>query len=307
MSLSTKCQLCKATVSHQHIVTSHVYGRAKDSGYAFYHCQSCDVRYQFPQLSSEEEEKFYANEFEKFMESRAGKTGGWQKAEEHVKANEDTRLRRMKYLEPHLKNKKNILEIGCSSGFMLYPLSKKGHNCIGIEPSGVFNNFVKSNELVVYDSTKKLVRDNPKIKFDLIMHFFVLEHIGNPINFFLEQLSLLKPNGKIIFEIPNAADPLYTIYDIPAFERFYWSLAHPWYFSHKSLEYLLNKLRRPFKIQLDQRYDLSNHMVWARDGVPGGMGKLTHLLGEELENDYKNNLIKIGKCDTLIGIISKGS
>jgi len=307
MALPTKCQLCKATVSHQHIVTSHVYGRAKDSGYAFYHCQSCDVRYQFPQLSSEEEEKFYANEFEKFMESRAGETGGWQKAEEHVKANEDTRLRRMKYLEPHLKNKKNILEIGCSSGFMLYPLRKKGHNCIGIEPSGVFNNFVKSNELVVYDSTKKLVRDNPKIKFDLIMHFFVLEHIGNPINFFLEQLSLLKPNGKIIFEIPNAADPLYTIYDIPAFERFYWSLAHPWYFSHKSLEYLLNKLRRPFKIQLDQRYDLSNHMVWARDGVPGGMGKLTHLLGEELENDYKNNLIKIGKCDTLIGIISKGS
>ena len=80
------------------------------------------------------------------------------------------------------------------------------------------------------------------------------------------------------------------------FERFYWSLAHPWYFSEKSLGYVLNKLDQPFEILLEQRYDLSNHMVWAKDGVPGGMGKLTHLLGEELENDYKNNLIKIGKC-----------
>ena len=307
MALPTKCQLCKATVSHQHIVTSHVYGRAKDSGYAFYHCQSCDVRYQFPQLSSEEEKKFYTNEFEKFMEYRAGKTGGWQKAGEHIKANEDTRLRRMKYLEPHLKNKKNILEIGCSSGFMLYPLSKKGHNCIGIEPSGIFSDFVKSKNLTVHNSMEQLIENSPESKFDLIMHFFVLEHISEPLKFLSKQLNLLRPNGKIIFEIPNVADPLYSIYDIPAFERFYWSLAHPWYFSQQSLKHLLNKLGHSFEILLEQRYDLSNHMVWARDGVPGGMGKLTHLLGEELENDYKNNLIKIGKCDTLIGIISKGS
>ena len=61
----------------------------------------------------------------------------------------------------------------------------------------------------------------------------------------------------------------------------------------------------PFDILLDQRYDLSNHMIWARDGVPGGLGKLTHLLGNKLEENYKKNLIRIGKCDTLIGIVSK--
>ena len=114
-------------------------------------------------------------------------------------------------------------------------------------------------------------------------------------------------NGKIIFEIPNVADPLYSIYDIPDFERFYWSLAHPWYFSQQSLEYLLNKLGCRFEIQLDQRYDLSNHMVWARDGRPGGMGKFSELLGKELEESYNQNLIKSGKCDTLIGIIYKGN
>ena len=86
----------------------------------------------------------------------------------------------------------------------------------------------------------------------------------------------------MIFEVPNAADPLYSIYDIPAFERFYWSVAHAWYFSRASLEHLLTSLGVTFEIMGDQRYDLSNHMVWARDGRPGGMGRFSHLLGQEI-------------------------
>ena len=118
---------------------------------------------------------------------------------------------------------------------------------------------------------------------------------------------LIKPNGKIIFEIPNAADPLYSVYDIESFERFYWSMAHHWYFNYKSLKFLLDKLGYRFEIQLEQRYDLSNHMVCARDGRPGGMGKFSDFLGKELEESYKKNLIKSGHCDTLIGIVYKGS
>ena len=145
----------------------------------------------------------------------------------------------------------------------------------------------------------------PDARFDVILHFFVLEHIADPVAFLEAQLALLKPGGKIIFEIPNAADPLYSVYDIPAFERFYWSVAHPWYFSEPSLHYLLNQLGRPYEILRDQRYDLSNHMVWARDGRPGGMGRFTKALGEEFEESYKQALIRIGKCDTLVGVISK--
>ena len=101
------------------------------------------------------------------------------------------------------------------------------------------------------------------------------------------------------------ADPLHSIYDIQAFERFYWSVAHPWYFSENSLNFLLKQIGLPYEILLDQRYDLSNHMVWARDGRPGGMGRFTDMLGVQLEEIYKQELIQIGKCDTLIGIIKK--
>ena len=305
MALPEKCPLCHAVGEKQSVVTHHVYGGAKNQPRAFFYCEVCDVRYQYPGLTPEEEARFYAAEFEGFMASRAGNKGGWHNAEDHIIANEPTRQRRMKYLAPHLDEHSRVLEVGCSSGFMLFPLAEAGHDCTGIEPSGVFSEFVKNRGLTAYDSLRQMQEVAPDVQFDVILHFFVLEHIADPVAFLEAQLNLLKPGGKIIFEIPNAADPLYSVYDIPAFERFYWSVAHPWYFSEDSLHYLLKQIGLPYEILRDQRYDLSNHMVWARDGMPGGMGRFTETLGLELEDGYKQALIRTGKCDTLVGVISK--
>ncbi len=305
MALPENCPLCNSTACHQNVVTSHVYGATQKSSRAFFHCESCNVRYQFPGLTPEEEARFYAAEFEGFMANRTGSIGGWENADDHIVANEPSRQRRMKYIEPHLTNVSSILEIGCSSGFMLFPLSKSGYECTGIEPSGLFSNFVKSNGLRVYDSLESLKKTQPYELFDLILHFFVLEHIADPVSFLKMQFSLLRPGGKIIFEIPNAADPLYSVYDIHPFERFYWSVAHPWYFDEASANYLLKKLGVNYQIILEQRYDLSNHIIWARDGKPGGMGKFTGVLGQDLEDNYKKALIQAGKCDTLVAIVTK--
>ena len=304
MSLPKKCPLCQAVQDLQSVVTAHVYG-GKNREHSFFHCSGCDVRYLYPGLTSEEAEHFYATEFKDFMAERSGGSGGWGNAIGHIRANESTRLRRMKYLDPSFTTPVKLLEVGCSSGFMLFPLIDAGHQCTGIEPSGVFSSFLKSRSVPVYYSLDQLAEINSDAEFDLIMHFFVLEHIVQPRAFLEAQLALLKPGGKIIFEIPNSADPLYSVYDIPGFERFYWSLAHPWYFSELSLDYLLKQLGCSYKILRDQRYDLSNHMTWARDGRPGGMGRFTHVLGNKLEEDYKKALIDAGKCDTLIGIITK--
>ncbi len=286
----------------QSVVTPHVYG-GDGRGHAFFHCQNCDVRYQHPGLTSEEEAHFYTAEFEGFMAGRAGDKGGWGEAEDHIRANAPTRARRMKYLEPRVAKGASILEVGCSSGFMLFPFAEAGHDCVGIEPSGVFREYLKDRGLSVYKGLDQLEQLDPQREFDVIMHFFVLEHIAQPLAFLESQISMLKPGGKIIFELPNAADPLYSVYDIPAFERFYWSLAHHWYFNEPSLRYLLGQIGRPYEILRDQRYDLSNHIVWARDGRPGGMGRFTDFLSTELEESYKEMLIRTGKCDTLIGVI----
>jgi len=302
--LPEHCPLCKAGAENQSVVTPHVFG-AKGARRSFFHCESCDVRYQYPGLTPDQEARFYAAEFEHFMASRAGDSGGWQDTEKHIAANESTRLRRMAYLDPHLTERLSVLEIGCSSGFMLYPLVGAGHECIGVEPSGAFSDYVRKRGLAVYGSVHELHTLKPDALFDIIMHFFVLEHIADPLPFLQSQWKLLKPGGKIVFEIPNAADPLYTVYNIPEFERFYWSIAHPWYFTEGSLRYLLDRLGYSYEIIREQRYDLSNHLIWARDGRPGGMGRFSHVFGPPLEMAYRDALIRSGQCDTLVGIIRK--
>ena len=301
MKFPQKCPLCFFKQKNPTKVASKIYGD-KTEKRAFFLCKNCDVRYLFPKLNSKEEKLFYQKEFESFMNERDGKSTGWLKAEKHVKQNRATFKRRLEYIKPYLSASASILEIGCSSGFMLYPFLKKGHDCMGIEPSGVFGDYVKKRGIKVYDSLKKLIYKKKK-KFNLIFHFFVLEHISDPIKFLKDQLLVLKKGGKIIFEIPNVAEPLHSLYKIPAFENFYWSIAHHWYFSEKSLKFLLSKIGKPYKIILDQRYDLSNHMIWARDGKPGGMGYFKKILGSDVESNYKKSLIKSRTCDTLIGII----
>lgn len=284
--------------------TPHVYDGRPDQ--AFFHCAACDVNYLFPGLSPKEEHDFYVREFESFMGGRSGKTGGWHAPQEHIDANEAQRQRRMAYLEPLLPSSGTVLEVGCSSGFMLLPLAERGLECVGIEPSGIFSDFVRQRGLTCYENWEAFKRGpDGERQFDLIMHFFVLEHVSDPVSFLAEQYENLAPGGRLVVEIPNAADPLATILDIPAFERFYWSVAHHWYFNEQSLEYVLKKTSPTFDIRLDQRYDLSNHMVWARDGRPGGAGRFSQQWGEEVERAYKDALVRSRHCDTLIGVLHK--
>lgn len=304
MGLPSECPLCLATRDNIDVVTSRTFGESHRKR-AFYLCNKCKVIFQYPRLTPTEEKLFYAQEFEKFMDSRSGSESGWMSPEDHVRSNQDNVSRRLKTLEKYLRSSKNVLEVGCSSGFMLRPFLENGSNCVGVEPSGIFSEFVKEQGIVVFDDLHSLIKDNSSAQFDLIMHYFVLEHIVDPITFLKDQINLLTDNGMIFLEVPNSNDALFSIYDMPAFERFYWSKAHPWYFNEESLDYLLTRMECKYEIILEQRYDLSNHMWWALNGKPGGMGKFTKFFGTEIEENYKSALINAGLCDTMFAIIYK--
>ena len=299
MPVPEKCRLCGSGPADQDVITSHVYGGTAGQGY--YQCQCCDVIYQYPPIDEEEEARFYRSEFEKFMADRSG-TKEWHHPSEHVSSNAQQVRRRMQYLAPLLaKENLDVCEVGCSSGFMLYPLRELGHRIVGVEPSGIFDEFLRDKGIIVYSSLDCIP---PELKFDLLMHYFVLEHIKDPWAFLSRCMELIRKGGKMVFEVPNAAEPLRTIYDIPEFERFYWSYPHHWYFSETSLAFLLENLGVPFEIRGDQRYDLSNHMSWAMTGRPGGMRRFTEKLGKELEDIYREKLIQSGFCDTLVGVVT---
>ncbi len=307
MQIEHNCPLCASPNSSQRLFSNNVYQGRQDQ--KVFRCHICDLTYLFPKLSTEEKEKFYRDDFQDFMAGRASNSGedGWLESLEHIQHNEPQRKRRMRYLEPHLPNQGGrILDIGCSSGFMLFPLAERGFDCTGIEPTKYFADFMNSSNIKCFENHEDLMRSQHlKQGFDLIMHFFVADQTTDTFKFIEKQIPLLREGGKIIFEVNSTDDPMISLYKLEAFDRFYWAVSQNYFFSYKSFKYLIEKFNMEFEIIQDQRYDLSNHLVWASDGKPGGMGRFTNVLGKEIEENYKQALIKSGHCDTLIGILKK--
>jgi SAM-dependent methyltransferase len=296
------CRSCGAETAGQTVRAEHVFGG--EGEYKFWQCAGCGLVYLWPVPSEEQEAFFYAKEFEKYMSRRAGADRDWSGAEAHIKTNQDQVVRRWKFLKEYLTAGKSILEIGCSSGFMMDAFKQAKIEVTGIEPSKQFLDYLKQKGHRAFESISQLKKALPDKRYDLIVHFFVLEHIRDTEAFIREQLELLKPEGTIIAEVPCVNDPLTSIYKIPAFERFYWSIAHHYYFNPASLARILDRIGCRYRFVPEQRYDLSNHLVWMSEGRPGGQGRYSQVFSAETLDNYAQDLKNSWHCDTFFVYIS---
>ena len=299
--LTPDCRLCGSNEA-QTIRANTVYGGSTAS--KFYECGQCGVFYQYPFLSPEEEHKFYVEEFEAFMASRSGDDGGWEEdLDSHKAANIANINRRTEYLRDLVWQGASVLEIGCSSGFMFDTYGRLGAACVeGVEPSGKFSSLLKKKGYTIYAA----LDDIPQSKvFSLVTNYFVFEHISDPRKFINSCMDHVAPKGKLVCEIPLANDILANQFCVTAFDDFYWSVAHHFYYTKKSLDYLMAPMEFRFSLKADQRYDLSNHLVWLKDGKPGGQGLFASLLGEDLDEMYKKRLKDLWCCDTAILTVYK--
>jgi len=97
----------------------------------------------------------------------------------------------------------DVLEIGCGRGYLLNALSDAGARVVGIDPD-------TSLPQRSFDSPVVVMQNNFSsslfsMKFDMIIHYAVLEHSFDPALFMSEQLELLKPSGQIVFSVPDCS------------------------------------------------------------------------------------------------------
>jgi len=93
-----------------------------------------------------------------------------------------------KYCIPHIKNKKNILEIGTGSGQTIFWLDRLGYVVTGIEPDARNVNMI--NQKLKHSKVKTCYVENLQIEeeFEIIWMSHVLEHLLNP-DVFLRSIS----------------------------------------------------------------------------------------------------------------------
>jgi SAM-dependent methyltransferase len=232
-----------------------------------YRCEVCGLVYLWPRPTAEELDAFYS--------------GPYRRAYPMVAESELARdsARRVDALRAVVGPSSRVADIGAGSGAFVDAIRPHVREIVGVEPD-------------VGGSIDDLAGE-----FDVVTAFHVLEHVLDPSAFLRRLAGLLCDDGVLVVEVPNIDDALVSVYDIPAFRAFYFMSAHLWYFSPPTLADAINRAGLEGRVEPVQRYDLSNHLVWLRDGKPGGFGVFP--IASDVNDAYARSLVAAGVADTL--------
>lgn len=115
-------------------------------------------------------------------------------------------------LREYSKNKKNILDLGCADGKILWQIYRKDANFTGIDISErsiriAKQKFLKKKNVKFFKEDLESLKIYKK-RFDLIYSTYTLEHLDNPEMMLLTATDLLESGGMLILICPNYGSPV---------------------------------------------------------------------------------------------------
>lgn len=197
----------------------------------------------------------------------------------------------------HFAGSRSTLEIGAERGGFLDRLKGRVPSLTGVDACPEYHDTLRGKGYRAFS----YITDVPETEsFDRICLFSLLEHIPEPVPFLRDVARRLAPDGRVVIEVPSAAEPLVSLYDIPAFKSFYFQAMHPYVYSLKAVDIVLEaaSLRRT-SVKHKQRYGLANHLQWLRHGVPGGSPAFEAVVSGAADAAYRLALEEKGVTDTV--------
>ncbi len=243
----------------------------KDNIYTIVKCNNCGLVYTKDDLSRQEISDIYSKGYFTGRDER-----GYKKyIEKHENSYKNKFFNfifrsqnhpglHIKLVNKYVKNKGNLLEIGCAAGFFLEVAKKKGWNVTGIELSEYVSSYARDKlRLNVFTGKIEDLIKNGKIKkeqFDVVTLWATLEHIAVPSKLFESINYVLKPNGHLFFTTIN-----FDSNEAKEQGKNWASIRPPkhlYYFSEKTIKKYLDKYG--FEIVKDADYSNKKMIIAAR-------------------------------------------
>lgn len=167
---------------------------------------------------------------------------------------------------------KDILEVGCHTGYFTELLQNNGCEVVGVEvdPRAASKAEQFAKKIIIGDIEDEDVLAQINQKFDVILFIHVLEHLVNPWKTLKETRQFLKSNGYVLIATPNVAC---------------WTVRKDLFFKGK-FEYtdvgILDKTHLRFftlatgqDLIQDSGYEIENwYITWATVPFAGKLGKV---------------------------------
>lgn len=230
-----KCLFCKKRISPEIIVDNLLsdYKKKDKTQYRYIKCPKCSMVLIDPlpgqqKLKKEVYNKSYFN---------------WQKISFYQRIIYSFYLYKdyKTWINSDYKNKGKLLDLGCGEGDFMFQIKRDGWDVYGTE----LNPFLVKNLKKTFGTDKVFFPNEERLSirhkayFDVITLWHVLEHLNEPLNLLKKNKKLLKKNGKIFIEVPNADSYVFHLFG----RNYTWLRIpdHLFYYSPSTLRYILKK------------------------------------------------------------------
>ncbi len=193
------CDLCGAQHAPLHLcVKDRLYGLPGE--FSLVRCRSCGLLYINPRPDRASIGAFYPDlAYHAFRKSEGLK----------ARLLAQRRQTEARALLNGLTAGVSALEIGCGTGELLVALREAGAQVTGVEPNAAaVRTASEQHGLTVHTGMLDDVigrAELPAASFDLIVMKYALEHVHSPTETLQQINGLLKPGGRGVFWVPNAA------------------------------------------------------------------------------------------------------
>jgi 2-polyprenyl-3-methyl-5-hydroxy-6-metoxy-1,4-benzoquinol methylase len=287
------------------------------------HCEYCDHGFLF-QEQQDDSKEFYSERYRQEYSHRSKEAS--TNAREIFEVYKLYQKARLDIITPLLHPTTRLLEVGASSGQFLWHIKDSIAEVNAIELDRECRLFLeKQLNINADDEYLECSRFAGRI-YDLVCAFQVMEHVKDPVQFLETLAEATESNGTIVLEVPNLHDPLLSVWDVPAYRKFYYHSAHLHYFSERSLRKVAQAVGfadNAIEIIYTQDYNILNHLHWIMNNSPQPdchyglsevrlMGYNTHISDwlaqelRELNKCYTNKLAEHGKTSNIIMKIRRG-
>ncbi len=134
-----------------------------------------------------------------------------------------------------------LLDVGCAAGFLLDEARRRGWSSQGVEVSRFASEYARQKlQLDVFTGTLEEA-GFPSEEFDVVVIYFLLEHLRDPLALLREVNRVLKLWGLVSVAVPNIAGLYFQLNRKSWIEERVRHQSHLYEFSPKSLKRILNK------------------------------------------------------------------
>jgi len=284
--MKMKCKLCESENVKIHYKGKIRYGQPGNYliNQCIYQCSNCKV-----QFYSKSKIDYSKNTYRALIQKNSDE-------KTYYAAQDKEQLDNISVLGLEMLRGKVIGDIGCGAGSFLDLVKGYTKEQIAVEPFKDYQKILSKKGYKVYDYAFNIDAQY-KQRIDIVTSFAVIEHVEDPKLFLNDLKRLVTVDGYILISTPNSDDWLINLLQND-YKSFYYRYVHKWYFNKKSIEYIANELNfKKVEFIYKQKYDISNLLMWLKDKMPTGLGKINTL--DELNSSYKGILEKQGLANYL--------